>query len=447
MTIRLWNVATGTNTATLVGHTDGINTVAFSPDGTMLASGAGANDPSIRLWDVSTGENSFTFQGHTNEVLSVAFSPDGTILASGAGANDPSVRLWDVASRKPFGILQGHENWVNSVAFSPDGTFLASGSDDRTIRIWDTRTATHTATLKHSTWVKSLAISPDGTILASASEDGMILLWDMQYVLSHPLTLTKLSGDEQQGAPNSTLDDPFIVEVRDQNGKEFEGAQVIFAIATGGGDSFDRDRHHRFHWPRLHHPDPWHSARDEHRGYKSGRPGTCDLHGPRRCCSQDLDHCFGQRSAGTGRVHPGRFAGDFSAGPEWNLPYIGSGGHLCRNLRRWDAFRSGCHHRFQRPRCRYPDSWAGFGDQHGHRNGGRPGAGYLHGRSRGYTRLRRRWGDQFRRLLPLRRRLRHYRLRASTWTAAGWWTSATSSFSPTPSASRRGPSCWLWPWS
>ena len=232
-TIKLWDLATGTNTATLEGHTGGINSVSFSPDPSTLASGS--EDGTVKLWDLETRSNTVTFQGHTNEVLSVAFSPDGTILASGAGANDHSVRLWDVALGKPAGILRGHANWVNSVAFSPDGTILASGADDGTVRIWNPRRGDHTATLEHTSWVEAVAFSPDGTILASALEDGTIQLWDLRLVLPHPRTLTKLSGDEQQGLLNSQLDMPFIVEVKDQNGDVFEGAQVTFAVTSGGG--------------------------------------------------------------------------------------------------------------------------------------------------------------------------------------------------------------------
>ena len=79
----------------LGGHTRWVNSVAFSPDGTTLASGAGRPDNTVRLWDVATGQHKATLTGHTNSILSVAFSPDGTTLASGGG--DGTALLWNLA--------------------------------------------------------------------------------------------------------------------------------------------------------------------------------------------------------------------------------------------------------------------------------------------------------------------------------------------------------------
>jgi WD40 repeat protein len=88
----------------------------------------------VRLWQVSDGAPLRTLEGHTNSVRSVAFSPDGQILASGSW--DTTVRLWRVADGRCLCILEGHTDLVWSVAFSPDGQTLASGSDDKTVRLW-----------------------------------------------------------------------------------------------------------------------------------------------------------------------------------------------------------------------------------------------------------------------------------------------------------------------
>ena len=112
--------------------------MAFSPDGTRIASGS--RDKTVRLWDAATGQPvGQPLTGHTDAVSSVAFSPDGTRIASGSADN--TVRLWDAATGQPVGQpLTGHTDAVSSVAFSPDGTRIASGSADNTVRLWDAAT-------------------------------------------------------------------------------------------------------------------------------------------------------------------------------------------------------------------------------------------------------------------------------------------------------------------
>ena len=121
--ITLWDVASRKLLATLQGHTDQINALAFSPDGTTLASGSGniriySEDNTVRLWDVADRKQIAIRKVPGDGVWSVAFSPDGTILAWGAGA----ITLWDVASRRKIATLEG----VTPVMFSPDGATLAS---------------------------------------------------------------------------------------------------------------------------------------------------------------------------------------------------------------------------------------------------------------------------------------------------------------------------------
>ena len=178
--VYLRDISTGQHIGALVGrHTEQITSVAFSPDGTRLASGSGDN--SVKLWDVST-ETCIATLEHLGTVYFVAFSPDGLTLAS--ASEDKTVKLWDVSTESNFAILE-HKDSVNSVAFSPDGMTLASGSGFGygTIKLWKISTRKNIATLMgHTGSVSSIAFSPDGTKLASASGMGEVLLWNLETV-------------------------------------------------------------------------------------------------------------------------------------------------------------------------------------------------------------------------------------------------------------------------
>ena len=174
-TVRLWDTATGMHKLTLDGNTSDGKSVAFSPDGRTLASGS--YDNAVRLWDTATGAHKLTLDGHTRLVTSVAFSPDGKTVASGSGDN--TIRLWDASTGAHKLILEGHTNGVNDVAFSPDGGTLASASGDKSICLWDVLTGTHKLTLDgHEDWVNSVAYSPDGRTLASGSFDNTVRFWN-----------------------------------------------------------------------------------------------------------------------------------------------------------------------------------------------------------------------------------------------------------------------------
>ena len=173
--IRLWHAKSGKLLLTCYGHSDWVFSVSFSPDSTTLASGS--QDQTVRLWNTHTGQLLMTLQGHTNRVRSVAFSPDGTTLAS--GSEDQTIRFWNTHTGQLLMTLQGHTNRVRSITFSPDGTTLASGSDDKTIQLWNAHTGQLLMTLQgHDGWVRSITFSPDGTTLASGSDDKTIRLWN-----------------------------------------------------------------------------------------------------------------------------------------------------------------------------------------------------------------------------------------------------------------------------
>jgi WD40 repeat protein/3',5'-cyclic AMP phosphodiesterase CpdA len=179
--VRLWNISTYQE-KTLVGHTDLVRAVAFSPDGSLLATACTGNSGSTRLWEVVTGQGHTMSTGNADPGWSTAFSPDGSLLAS--AGDDGSVRLWDVVTRREYASLADHNDDHNgrvlSVAFSPDGSLLASAGDDGSVRLWDVATRRRRGSLTgHNDRVWSVAFSPDGSLLASAGDDGSVRLWDV----------------------------------------------------------------------------------------------------------------------------------------------------------------------------------------------------------------------------------------------------------------------------
>ena len=157
------------------GHADGVGSIAYSPDGSMLASGS--FDRTVKLWDVSSRRVFATLPAHGDRVISVAFSPNGSILAS--GSLDRTVKLWDVSSRRVIATLKDHREGLTAVAFSPTQPKVASASWDGLVGLWDVPSGGNVSFLRHGESVLSIAFSPDGRILAAGTIGGPIYVWDV----------------------------------------------------------------------------------------------------------------------------------------------------------------------------------------------------------------------------------------------------------------------------
>lgn len=175
-TIRIWDIASNEEGPAMTGHESEIYSLDYVND--FIVSGSG--DRKVRLWDARSGQCKKIFGsesgGPSDGVTSVALSPDGRLLA--AGSLDKVVRIWDTETAQLLDRLEGHSDSVYSIAFSPDGKNLISGSLDRNIMLWDVcaqgRTTTRPRMLfqGHKDFVLSVAYTPDGRYVAVVS-----LLW------------------------------------------------------------------------------------------------------------------------------------------------------------------------------------------------------------------------------------------------------------------------------
>ena len=267
--------------------------MSFSPNGSRLASGSASFDETAKLWDVATRAQIATLEGHTSTVASVAFSaPDGALLAT--GGRDGMVLLWDVLTREKIAAF-GHTDGVNSVSFSPDGTTLAAGSEDGKILLWDISkwmrpypfaleiisgdgqegpastqlakpfvvsvldqngsafagsvvtfsVAAGGGTLSATT-VTTDASGRAATRLTLGSEPGINTVVATVARLE-PVTftatateqtahsLTKVSGDGQEGPASTQLAAPFVISVLDEDGTAMAGVDVSFSVTAGEG--------------------------------------------------------------------------------------------------------------------------------------------------------------------------------------------------------------------
>src|SRR5262249_44789948 len=138
--VKLWDVGTGRELATLSGHAEGIRCLAVSPDGKTLATGTGDEARTVRLWDWAAAKeivppNEIKL---ADAVLALAFSPNGQTLAAGLYEGD--IKLFDAATGKERATWKGHTDWAMSLAFSTDGKVLASGCRDGTAKLWEAAT-------------------------------------------------------------------------------------------------------------------------------------------------------------------------------------------------------------------------------------------------------------------------------------------------------------------
>jgi WD40 repeat protein/serine/threonine protein kinase/tetratricopeptide (TPR) repeat protein len=296
---RVWDARTGALFRELKGHTTGVGCAAFSPDGTRLVTGGdplprsvtmgglvGVQGPGeTKVWDTRTWKPLFDLKGHTGGVASAAFSPDGTrIVTAGGDFNVPGeVKVWD-AQKEGKALLELNgitSSWGSSVSFSPDGTRILTGHEDGTanvvdaktgavllkvrqqarymggqdvwvghgvlsaafspdgtrivttggtasygeVTVWDARTGAELLALNgHTSWAMSSAFSPDGTHIITGSFDGTAKVWDARTGTG------RLELGEQRGAVSSMAFSPDGKRVATASG---DGTAKVWDARTG----------------------------------------------------------------------------------------------------------------------------------------------------------------------------------------------------------------------
>ena len=206
----IYDAQSGVELKLLTGHSTPIQSIAYSKDGTTIATGCshsvrlwdadtgemksafkidfpmsmtlspdsetiviGTYKGSVELWDVPTGQRRSKFDGHASHISSMAFSPDKTTIATAGG--DKTVRIWDIATGQTKATLTGHTDEITSITYSPDSITIATTSLDDTVRLWDSFSGNHIDTLTgHQHYALSVHYSPDGNTIASTGWDGII---------------------------------------------------------------------------------------------------------------------------------------------------------------------------------------------------------------------------------------------------------------------------------
>lgn len=134
-TVQVWDATTGGNAFTYRGHKNAVKAVAWSPDGTFIASGSDVPESKVQVWDANTGAQSLTYAEHTGGIYAIAWSLNGKHIASSSWQE---VRVWDILqpAGNTLNTYSAHTGAVHAVAWSSDGKRIASGADDMTVRIW-----------------------------------------------------------------------------------------------------------------------------------------------------------------------------------------------------------------------------------------------------------------------------------------------------------------------
>src|SRR5262245_49584635 len=193
-----WPINPAKAVATLRGHGDSIISMAFANDRSLLASAS--KDGKARLWEVgAVARERSILDTRGDPFSSLAFAPNGRMLAAGSGSLNGWVRVIDVSDKaaKEVAVCKGGRGTVHAVAFAPDGKSVAGAGEDRTLRVWEVGSSKgepRTQLAGHSKTIRALAFAPDSQGIATASQDTTVRLW----------SLSRIRSSERASLPHKT---------------------------------------------------------------------------------------------------------------------------------------------------------------------------------------------------------------------------------------------------
>ncbi len=179
--VTIWDSQTGVLRLKITGFVDRVVTLAFSPNGKLLATGGGApsEDGELKIFEIPTGKLVVSIQNaHSDEVFGVCFSPDGTKLASCAA--DKFVKVFEIPSGKFLKSFEGHTHHVLDVGWKSDGKLLASAGADNVIKIWDYEKGEQVRTIAgHTKQITRLEFIGKTPQFATCSGDNTVRFWNV----------------------------------------------------------------------------------------------------------------------------------------------------------------------------------------------------------------------------------------------------------------------------